>query len=210
MPVTEAQVKKALMPEEPDYQKAAKLGPQALPYLEAYVKGEDKALASKAAYLAGLIMKARVKKALMPEEPDYQAAAQLGPAALPALETFIEGEDEALSAKSAYLVGLIKDANVVRILVKAAASQNVLVRVAVAATAKHLRPAEASKVLITLAEDSSYGVRKMVLKSAPEKASSKLVAKIKWMAQNDLERQLRYKASEVLTQITRQPQKRES
>jgi len=49
------QVRKALDPEEPDYAKAAKLGPEALPHLSKLIAGRDPGLASKAASLAGMI-----------------------------------------------------------------------------------------------------------------------------------------------------------
>jgi hypothetical protein len=55
MPVTMKQVRAALDPEEPDYAKAAKLGPQALPHLEKLIAGKDPGLASKAASLTGMI-----------------------------------------------------------------------------------------------------------------------------------------------------------
>ena len=55
MPVTMKDVRAALDPEEPDYKKAAKLGPQALPHLEKLIDRKDPGLASKAASLAGMI-----------------------------------------------------------------------------------------------------------------------------------------------------------
>jgi HEAT repeat protein len=55
MAVTMEQVRKALDPEEPDYAKAAKLGPEALPHLAKLIAGKDPGLASKAASLAGMI-----------------------------------------------------------------------------------------------------------------------------------------------------------
>ena len=55
MPVTMKEVRAALDPEEPDYTKAAKLGPQALPHLEKLIARKDPGLASKAASLAGMI-----------------------------------------------------------------------------------------------------------------------------------------------------------
>src|SRR5262245_63264456 len=55
MPVTMEQVRAALDPEEPDYAKAAQLGPEALPHLEKLIAGKDVGLASKAASLAGMI-----------------------------------------------------------------------------------------------------------------------------------------------------------
>ena len=55
MAVNMKQVRAALEPEEPNYDKAAKLGADALPHLGRLVRGDDAMLASKAAYLAGLI-----------------------------------------------------------------------------------------------------------------------------------------------------------
>jgi HEAT repeat protein len=55
MTVTMEQVRAALDPEEPDYQQAAQLGPEALPHLEELVGETDALLASKAAYMASLI-----------------------------------------------------------------------------------------------------------------------------------------------------------
>lgn len=42
-------------PEEPDYESAAELGPDALPHLREIINGSDAMLASKATYVASLI-----------------------------------------------------------------------------------------------------------------------------------------------------------
>jgi HEAT repeat protein len=55
MPVTMEQVTAALLSEEPSYNEAKQLGPDALVHLEELVRRSDPALASKATYLAGLI-----------------------------------------------------------------------------------------------------------------------------------------------------------
>ena len=55
MAVTMRDVRGFLDPEEPDYDQAAQLGPEALPHLEELVAGDDPMLASKATFLAGLI-----------------------------------------------------------------------------------------------------------------------------------------------------------
>jgi HEAT repeat protein len=58
------QVRKALDPEEPDYARATKLGPDALPHLEKLIGGRDPGLAAKAASLAGMIGGERAAAAL--------------------------------------------------------------------------------------------------------------------------------------------------
>jgi HEAT repeat protein len=80
MAVTSEQVRAALTRDEPDYDEAAKLGPEALPHLQRFVEGSDANLASKAAYLAGRI-----------GDPD----------AVPILETAAGSADAAVRAAAA-------------------------------------------------------------------------------------------------------------
>jgi HEAT repeat protein len=79
MPVTMEQVRAALDPEEPDYEKAAKLGPETLPHLEKLIARKDPHLASKAASLAGMIKDERaarvVEKAAKHEDARVRVAA---------------------------------------------------------------------------------------------------------------------------------------
>jgi HEAT repeat protein len=55
MAVTMEQVRAALDPDEPDYERAAELGTEALPHLRELVVSAEPMLASKATYLAGRI-----------------------------------------------------------------------------------------------------------------------------------------------------------
>src|SRR5215210_4823467 len=55
MAVTREQVLAQLYPEEPRYEQAAQLGPEALPYLMQIVQEGDPGLASKGTSLAGII-----------------------------------------------------------------------------------------------------------------------------------------------------------
>ncbi|MCC5638534.1 HEAT repeat domain-containing protein [Nostoc sp. CHAB 5844] len=55
MPVTLEQILNYLDREEPDYENAAQLGPEALPHLMRLVQGENVTFAALAASLAGLI-----------------------------------------------------------------------------------------------------------------------------------------------------------
>jgi len=79
MAVTMAQVRAALDPEETNYERAKALGPEALPHLEVLIKTADPMLASKAAYLAGLLAapgSARVvAQAAASDEPTVRVAA---------------------------------------------------------------------------------------------------------------------------------------
>jgi HEAT repeat protein len=53
--VTKEQVRAELEKDEPNYARAAGLGPDALPHLEELAREEEAMIASKAVYLAGLI-----------------------------------------------------------------------------------------------------------------------------------------------------------
>jgi hypothetical protein len=79
MAVTMKQVRAVLDPEEPDYQSAVALGPDALPHLDALVSSGDPMLASKATYLASLIQDQRsvdvVEKAARSDDPIVRVAA---------------------------------------------------------------------------------------------------------------------------------------
>jgi hypothetical protein len=55
MVVTMEQVLAFLYPDEPNYENASKLGPEALPFLEQLVKGDNQELAAKATSLASII-----------------------------------------------------------------------------------------------------------------------------------------------------------
>jgi HEAT repeat protein len=55
MVVTMEQVLAVLYPNEPNYENASKLGPEALPFLEQLVKGDNQELAAKATSLASII-----------------------------------------------------------------------------------------------------------------------------------------------------------
>jgi len=55
MVVTMNDVLNALNPDEPNYNIASKLGPEALPHIEKIIETADPLLASKATYLASLI-----------------------------------------------------------------------------------------------------------------------------------------------------------
>ena len=72
-------VRALLEPEEPDYAEAAKLGPEALPFLEKLIESKDPGIASKAASLAGFIGhpdSARVlEKAAQSENPVLRVTA---------------------------------------------------------------------------------------------------------------------------------------
>jgi HEAT repeat protein len=81
----------------------------------------------------------QVLNILSPDEPNYQeAAAKLGPAALPHLEDLIKSEDSLLASKATYLTSLIDDDRTISILNKASKSKYPEVRIATANGIKNI------------------------------------------------------------------------
>jgi|SRR5215210_1219781 len=73
------QVRAELDSDEPDYERAAGLGPEALPHLEQLAKGEDPMLAPKAVYLTALVRHERsaslLEQAARSDDPRIRVAA---------------------------------------------------------------------------------------------------------------------------------------
>ncbi len=82
MTVTLEQVLAVLLPDEPDYSAAERLGSEALSHLNSLVTGSDPMLASKAAYLASLIQSDQsvdvLQIAAQSEDPIVRVAAAAG------------------------------------------------------------------------------------------------------------------------------------
>lgn len=146
---------------------------------------------------------AQVRKLIDLDELDYEALAkQLGPAAIPQLQTIVKGSDLMLASKAAYVVSLIPDDRSVKVLAVAAQSPDVRVRVAAASAAKNLQQAEqVTEVMSELLKDADLGVRKVALRSIevrPEIAPKDMVMKL---ATNDPDSTIRDIASNLVNRL---------
>lgn len=113
---------------------------------------------------------ARVRKHLDPEEPNYSAAAaELGPEALPILETLVQSADPLLASKAAYLASLIPDAEADRVIEQAARSEHATVRIAAAAGLRS-RPDMEAGTAEELLSDPDAGVRKVAARTTRGRA----------------------------------------
>jgi HEAT repeat protein len=117
----------------------------------------------------------QVRRALDPDEPDYDQAAKLGPEALPHLATLISGNDVGLAAKAASLAGRIPSEASVAVLERGAVHRDARVRVAAASAAGALPAAGASRVLARLVTDRDVGVQKFALRSVPDRPAPELL-----------------------------------
>lgn len=104
---------------------------------------------------------------LRQDELDYPAGAKkFGEAALPLLAELIEGNDENLSIKAAYLVGYISGTGADEIL-KAAADRGIApVRIAAAYGAQKREPKIAEAILQRSLDDNDPSVVKFAMRSA--------------------------------------------
>ncbi|MCH8153200.1 MAG: hypothetical protein IH830_12620 [Planctomycetes bacterium] len=135
------------------------------------------------------------------DEPDYDAAAEMGPDALPYLDNLVDGEDTMLASKATYLASLITHPDAVDVLRHAAAHADPVVRVAAAAAAKNVAVADANAVLEPLVGDGDAGVRKVAIKSVPDTPSPSLKHKVESAAADEADPDLRALCRDTLERI---------
>jgi len=107
----------------------------------------------------------QVRAQLTPVEPNYVVAARLGIEALPHLEQIAAGKDLVIAPRAVYLAGLIGGASASKILLEAAASSFVALRIQAVANIKNLPREIAAEILMKSLSDRDPGVRKYALKS---------------------------------------------
>jgi HEAT repeat protein len=108
---------------------------------------------------------------LLPDEADLnQAAAALGPEALPHLEVLVTGPDPMLASKATYVAGQIQAPGTMRILEIAARSEDRQIRITAATTITALPPDQARGLMTTLLTDSDPEIRRLAVESVPAEA----------------------------------------
>lgn len=126
------------------------------------------------------------------DEIDYpDAAAELGPEALPLLEELAAGGDAMLASKAVYLASLISGPGAARIVERAVQHPDARVRVAAAAGLRNLPEQDAEPQIDGLLQDSDVGVRKVALKSAAAFDSPAMIARVQRLAEHDPEPAMR-------------------
>jgi HEAT repeat protein len=140
----------------------------------------------------------QVRAILAADEPDYAAAARIGPQIIPHLKRLIASGDKAYASKAAWLASHIDDDTAVEALREAANSSSSLVRLAVAGGARRMTRPAASAVLMGLLSDPDVGVRKLAIKSCATRNNSALLAKIGELSRNDPAPAVRTLATKVV------------
>lgn len=140
---------------------------------------------------------------LRQDELDYPAGAKkFGSAALPFLAELIQGNDENLSIKAAYLVGYIDDESGSDILEMAADKGSAPVRIAAAFGAQKRSPQAAEAILNKSLEDNDPSVVKFALRSASAlKMESKFRTKIDKISKSFLNEEVKSEALNVIKKM---------
>jgi predicted TIM-barrel fold metal-dependent hydrolase len=108
----------------------------------------------------------QVRRAIDPEEPDYErAATDLGPDALPHLAELAQSRDAMTASKAVSLAGLIDSEQTAALLQEAAHADAAEVRVVTASAARH---AGVESVLVDLMHDGDVGVRRAAIRAVPK------------------------------------------
>jgi HEAT repeat protein len=140
-----------------------------------------------------------VRRAIDPEEPDYQrAAAELGREALPILAQLARSDDVMLASKAVSLAGVIGGDDALPIVEAAAYAEAAEVRIVAAVAAGRLG-GHGEAVLVRLLDDSDVGVRRYAVRSVPEKASARIRAALERMGTSDPNPTLRHHVQKTLS-----------
>jgi HEAT repeat protein len=145
----------------------------------------------------------QVRAHLDRDEPDYPAAAQLGPEALPQLRQLAQGDDPMLASKAVYLASLIGTDQSVAIVNEAAARPDPVVRAAAAGAVRNLDQAP-NQLLNSLLGDQDAGVRKVALRSVEASRPTlpaDVATNVRDMAVNAPNPQLRQLAGGVIDRL---------
>lgn len=126
-----------------------------------------------------------VRSHLDRDEVDYQAAAGMGPEALPYLHELVTGDDPMLASKATYLASLIPGAQQTQIIRTAARAADPVIRVAAASCMANLDESEADAVADALLDDDDLGVRKFAIRSVAQFQSDSMLARLRQAADHD-------------------------
>ena len=147
----------------------------------------------------------QVRAQLDRDEPDYPAAAGLGPEALPHLRQLAQGDDPMLASKAVYLASLIGTDQSVTIVNEAAGKPDPIVRAAAAGAVRNLDQAP-NQLLNSLLNDQDAGVRKVALRSieasGPSSLPGDVATNVRDMAVNDPNPHLRQLAGGVINRLS--------
>jgi HEAT repeat protein len=116
----------------------------------------------------------QIIRLLSADEPDYAAAARLGPGALPFLEQIAREEGPGLAAKAVYLASIISGAGSVAVVDAAARRTDPVVRVAAASALRNVPEERMADIAVRLLADPESGVRRRAVAALPDRPNPML------------------------------------
>jgi hypothetical protein len=145
-----------------------------------------------------------LRQELDKDELNYPELAQrYGESALPHLKALVTEDEPRIAPKAAYLAGLIAAKASHEVVSIAARSRHDVTRVAAAAATAVLPAGDAVNIASQLMDDADVGVRVMAAKSAAKIGDPKLVARLRVMANQDREGQVRELAVHLANTLDR-------
>ena len=145
-----------------------------------------------------------VVRLLSPDEANLnEAAAALGPDALPLLELLIRGPDLMLASKAVYVTGQIGGTRATEILRLGATREDRMVRIAAATTLRSLPSEQANALLATLLVDRDAECRQIAIEAVPREVTPDVEELVEMLALTDPYPLLREKSKEILVRPDR-------
>jgi HEAT repeat protein len=134
-------------------------------------------------------------------EPDEGIYDGIGSAEIPLLEQLLRDEEAWLASRAVYALSRVPDIDAVRILSRAAADPRREVRVAVADSARNMKPDDASSILMRLLGDEELGVRKFAIRSVSGTHSAAVHARLRELETQDPASRIRSLAKSKLQEL---------
>jgi HEAT repeat protein len=142
-----------------------------------------------------------IRRELDKDELDYPTLAlELGADALPALHALVTEDEPRIAPKAAYLAALIAGPTSDQVVRLASRSRHEVVRVAAAAAVAELPADQATEIAESLLTDPDVGVRARAARSAITINDSRLLERVRAMADEDSAPALRDLAADLTDQ----------
>jgi HEAT repeat protein len=142
-----------------------------------------------------------LKEQLSSIEVDDATYAGIGPSEVALLEELVDDPEPWLAARAIFALSQVGSDAAVAILARGATDPRPEVRVAVAASAKNLRPADADEILLQALSDPELGVRKFAVRSVARAHSAEVQAALRELEGKDLAQSIRDAAKLKLSEI---------
>ena len=141
-----------------------------------------------------------VKAQLDQDETDYEAAAKLGPDALPHLLRLVQDGDPGMASKATYLAATIDGDQSLPVIEQAAKSANPMIRVAAAGALSRLQrvPDALARALL---DDGDAGIRHLSLQALEIHLPAGFKAKVEEMRQRDPDGAIRAIAADLVNRL---------